>query len=140
MRLAAFFLLATPASAWEFTETTICTLRHTEGQTEVAVTFDPAAQIYTFSITTPNGWSPQPTFQLRFDGANPFIIGTDRHSYSDDSQSLSASDTGFGNVLNGIARNESMTAINGDEIVTVSTIGAAAPMEAFRNCPSVPTS
>ena len=142
--LAAMALMisvcATQASAWTFTETDICRLTYAEDAAAVEITFDPSENIYSITLTRPEPWPAAPTFQLRFDGPIPLIIGTDQHELTDDGQSLSVRDTGFGNVLDGIQYNAMMTALIGDEAVTLSTMTAPDAVEAFRNCPSSPLS
>ena len=138
--IALSAILAAPAEAWTFVETEVCTLTHVEDTTEVTVVFDPAAKRYTITITTVTEWADSPTFRLRFDGPTPLTIGTDQHTLSTDRRSLSVSDTGFGNVLAGIGLNQHMTALNGDQAVTVSTTDAADPVADFTACPSPRTS
>ena len=139
--LTAFaILLAGSAQAWTLTETTVCTLSHSEGPTTVTVVFDPAARLYAITLTTADVWDDSPTFRLRFDGPGALTIGTDQHVLSEDRRSLSVTDTGFGNVLAGIGGNQQMTALNGTQTVSVSTIGAADPLAAFVACPSPKTS
>ena len=138
--IALTALLAGPAQAWTFVETEVCTLTHIEDTTEVTVVFDPAAKLYTITLTTAAEWSNSPSFRLRFDGPNALTIGTDQHILSSDRRSLSVSDTGFRNVLEGIALNQQMTALNGDQAITVSTTDAADPVADFTACPSPRTS
>lgn len=135
-----FLLVPTQATAWEFEETTICRLTHTEQAASVDLTFDPAASRYSITLTRPVPWPNAPIFQLRFDGPRPFAISTDRHTLSENGTRLTVTDTGFGNVLDGIQYNAQMTAIVGDETTSVSTMTAPEPMQAFRECPSAPTS
>ncbi|MEL6573143.1 MAG: hypothetical protein AAFQ64_15890, partial [Pseudomonadota bacterium] len=125
---------------WTFAETEVCTLTHVEDSTEVTVVYDPATGTYTISVTTAVEWADSPVFRLRFDGPNALTIGTDQHTLSNDRRSLSVSDSGFGNVLAGIGRNLQMTALNGDQSVTVSTTDAADPVADFTTCPSPRTS
>ena len=138
--IAVAAVFATPAQAWTFAETEVCTLTHIEDMTEVTVVFDPAVPLYTITITTTAPWDNSPTFRLSFDGPNALTIGTDQHTFSADRRSLSVSDTGFGNVLAGIGLNQQMTALNGDQAVSVSTTDAADPVADFNACPSPRTS
>jgi hypothetical protein len=132
---------ASPATAWEFIETTVCTVSHAGDDVEVAVVFDPSAALYTITLTLQQGtWPQSNAFRLRFDGPRALIIGTDRHSYSPDGRSLSVSDSGFDNVLDGIGLNQSMTALVADQSVSVATTDAKPAMDAFRACPSAPIS
>ncbi len=138
---AAMISLASSAVAWEFAETDVCTVTHDSTDMGVVLVFDPAASLYTITLTQPqNTWATDDNFRLRFDGPRALIIGTDRHVYGDEGRSLSVSDSGFGNVLDGIALNESMTALVGDQSVSLSTADAGEAMQAFRACPSAPIS
>lgn len=129
------------AAAWTFTETDICRLTHAEDTASVEVTFDPAAGLYSITLTrTAGAWPSAPLFSLRFDGPRALAIGTDRQVLVDDGRSLTVTDTGFGNVLDGIEYNSRMTALIGDMAVGLSTETAAAAVQAFRDCPSAPTS
>lgn len=133
----AFLLLSfstTPANAWTFTPGTICQLDHQEADLSVRLTYDPAAPLYTISITQSAPLPKAPTFAIRFDGPQPIQIATDRHSYSADGTTLTVADQGFGNVLNGLQFNDTMTALSGSNAFTLSLKGAAAPTAAFRAC------
>jgi len=55
---------------------------------------------------------------------------------SNDGRSLSVSDTGFGNVLDGVQFNALMLATVGDQGITIPLAGAAGPMADFRTCPA----
>ena len=55
-----------------------------------------------------------PIFAIAFVGDSPFEITTNRHALSDDGQTLTVRDRGFGNVLNGMEFNT--TAILRSEI------------------------
>lgn len=138
MRLiAALLFCATPATAWEFRETDVCTLTHTDPAAEVVITFDPAQPLYTITLTRPERpWPAGPDFRIRFDGPRPIAIGTTRQVISDDGRSLSVSDTGFGNVLDGVQFNTLMFATVGDQGITIPLAGAAGPMADFRACPA----
>lgn len=139
--LAALCLCATQSIAWEFTETTICTVTHNSADLRVELIFDPAASLYEIALIRPDTpWAQADAFRLQFDGPRPLIIGTDRHERTPDGSRLSVTDTGFGNVLDGLQFNDTMTARNGDQTVSVETTDATAALEAFRDCPSTPTS
>ena len=132
---------AGPVQAWTFSETDICRVTHSAAEMKVDLTFDPATAVYTITVTRPAAkWADDQNFRLQFDGPRPLIIGTDRHTLSDDRRSVSVSDTGFGNVLDGIALNDSMTALAGGDAVSLSTSDAEAAITAFRACPSAPLS
>lgn len=134
-------LLAGPVQAWTFTETDICRLTHAEDALAVDLSFDPAAGIYTITLTRPGmAWPDAPVFSLRFDGPRALQISTDRHVTGDEGRSLTVTDTGFGNVLDGIEFNTRMTALIGDQAISLSTDTAAPAMQAFRACPQPTTS
>ena len=128
--IAALLVLSSPAAAWEFSPTPICTLESAQG---AKVTYDGA--LYTIALTRDEGWPVPPIFSIRFDPFGP-LISTPRHVISGDT--LTVSDTGFGNVLSGLARNETATAILGDVSVRFDLTGAAEPTRAFRACEDTP--
>jgi hypothetical protein len=138
MRLAPVLflcLLATPLRAWEFTAAPVCTLRHAEGGAQVAVTYDPRlAEPYAIAITLAEPWPESPGFGIRYDGARPLAIGTDRHRLTDAGRTLTVTDTGFGNVLDGLEFNATATARAGGRTVVLDLSGAAGPVRAFRAC------
>ncbi|MBF9043033.1 hypothetical protein HKCCE4037_06830 [Rhodobacterales bacterium HKCCE4037] len=139
-RLAALLILiATPAPAWEAgVDGALCTLSHAEGEVEVYLTYDPSGPLYTITMRGTAPWPDAPEFGIRFDGARPNTILTDRHELSGDGRSLGVSDRGFGNVLDGLQFNEVATGFSGAAMVSVSLEGAAPEVEAFRACGSVP--
>jgi len=53
---ACALLLASPAAAWEFTPTPVCTLSQT-GAVDIVLTYDPMLPEYTLTITT---WHQRP--------------------------------------------------------------------------------
>jgi hypothetical protein len=135
--LAALVLLATPALAWEFTDVPVCTLSHATAEVAVAVTFDPAMTEYAITLTLAEGVWPRGTvFAIAFEGGWPITIQTDRHQFSDDGRTLTVRDSGFGNVLDGIGRNSSATAMLPGLAVAVPLDGAGGPLAAFRACPA----
>ncbi|MEO0938323.1 MAG: hypothetical protein AAFY38_09225 [Pseudomonadota bacterium] len=137
MRLFAFLLLtATPALAWEFSPTPICTLTHTEGPAEITVTYDHGTQLYAVAITSPDGWPDASAFSIRFDGPRPNTISTARHQT--EGNTLTVTDTGFGNVLDGLEFNRSTTAFTQTAAVTFSLDGAAEQVARFRDCTKAP--
>ncbi|MBO6707236.1 MAG: hypothetical protein JJ912_14180, partial [Roseitalea sp.] len=71
---------------------------------------------------------------MRFDGPIGLTITTDRHIASDEGRSLTVTDSGFGNVLNGLEFNHTATALLGDRAVPVSLDGAAPAVQDFRAC------
>lgn len=136
MRILIALLLATPAHAWEFTPSPICTLSHTEAGADVQVTYDHSTGLYAIAVTSPDGWPGAPAFSIRFDGARPNTISTRNHQAID--QTLTVTDSGFGNVLDGLEFNETATAFTQTAAVTVSLAGAAEPVQRFRACATAP--
>ena len=134
--LIPFLLLTSPAYAWEFTPSPICTLTHTEARAEVTVTYDHASGLYAIAVTSPNGWLASPAFSIRFDGPRAGVISTQRHQTN--GATLTVSDTGFGNVLDGLEFNRTATAFTQTSAVTVSLDGAAGPVQQFRACTTAP--
>ncbi len=132
-------LLASPATAWDFTPSPICTLTHSTATAEFTVTYDADVPEYALSITLAEGaWPQSPAFSMRFDGASPIAIGTDRHTT--DGPTLTVKDSGFGNVLNGLQFNATATATAGPLNITADLANAAEAVAAFRLCPAPATS
>ncbi|MEL7014392.1 MAG: hypothetical protein AAFO72_14090 [Pseudomonadota bacterium] len=135
MRVFAFCLLLTsPAHAWDFTPGLPCKLNYVSAQAEVELTYDPLVPVYAITVTRKDPWPQADTFAIRFDGPQGRIIATDRHQLSDDGLSLTVTDRGFGNVLDGLQYNRSATATSGDVEVTVGLERAADAVEAFKAC------
>lgn len=131
--MRAFLILmtfASPAAAWEFSASPVCTLSSDQG---VTVTYDGA--LYEIALTRAGGWPDAPLFSMRFDPSGPFI-STPRHQVEGDT--LTVTDTGFGNVLAGLENNQSATAILGDLSIPIDLNGAADPTRAFRECEGTP--
>lgn len=140
MRLAlALTLLATPVQAWEFRATPVCRLSHAAPHVAVTVTFDPRLpEPYAIAITRPEPWPESPTFAIRYEGARPLTIGTDRHVLSRGALTLTVTDTGFGNVLDGLEFGALATAQAGEIAVPFDLSGAAPAVRAFRACVAAP--
>lgn len=137
--LIACTLAPGPLLAWEAgAEGRICTLTHSEDGIAVRLTHDPSGPLYTITLTAPEPWPVSGLFGIRFDGAAPNVITTDRHVLSPDRRSLSVADRGFGNVLDGLASNRSATGYTGGAAITVGLDGAAAEVAAFEACASAP--
>lgn len=134
--LIALLFFTTPAFAWEYTPTPICTLLHNEEGATVEVTYDHATALYAIAVTSPDGWPGAPAFSIRFDGARPNTISTTRHQTQ--ANTLTVTDTGFGNVLDGLEFNATATAFTQTAAVTVSLDGAAGPVQRFRACTKAP--
>ncbi|PWJ22262.1 excinuclease ABC subunit B [Jannaschia seohaensis] len=139
--IAALLLIPGPALAWEFSPLPVCTLRHAGEAAEVVVTYDPSLPEYAISVTLAEGtWPAAPLFAIAFQGGAALTITTDRHVRSPDGRTLTVTDRGFGNVLNGLEFNGVAQAMSGGRTVPVALDGAAAPVRAFRGCPSLATS
>ena len=134
------FLAATPAYAWEFSPTPVCTLSHELPEASVRVTHDPRLpEPYAIAITRPDGWSDGTAFSIVFEGARGLTISTDRQRLSDNGRTLTVTDRGFGNVLDGLEFNRTATALFGDTAISFPLDGAAPEVQAFRACATAPT-
>ena len=141
MRLAILLsLLATPAFAWEFSSSPVCTLSHSTEQADLTVTFNTRADgPYAIEITQGDAtWQPAPMFMLGFDGPRRSVITTDRHRLDDAGKTLTVTDTGFGNVRDGIEFNFVALARAGETALGFSLTGAAEPVQRFRLCAASP--
>jgi hypothetical protein len=141
IRLAsALVFAASQASAWQFTPIPVCTLSHETAEASLAITFDPGqTEPYAMTITVARAWHDTDVFSLRFDGARGMTISTDRHRISPDARTLSVTDRGFGNVLNGLEYNTRATALSGDTALAFSLADAAPEVRKFRDCLTAPT-
>ena len=126
--------LPSAAPAWEFSPTPICTLRQEQNGTLVEVTFEHGSRLYAIAITRAEPWPVAPGFTITFEGPAGITIGTDRHVLSDAGRTLRVEDTGSGNVLNGLALNQTARARSGAAETTFSLTDAAPEVEAFRAC------
>jgi len=133
---AALILLPFPALAWDATIGPVCTLTHASGEAEIALSYDPSLPLYSITVTRGgDGWRDAQTFGMQFFGPRPNMITTNRHQLGDGDRSLTVTDRGFGNVLDGLQFNESVTAFtSAGQTVTVSLDGAAPAVQAFRDC------
>ena len=140
MRLLALLLLAAaPARAWEFTPVPVCTLTHEEAGHRVTVTWDPRqAEPYAIRIEAPAPWPAAPVFAIDYAGPRPLTISTARHRLSEGGRAVTVTDTGFGNVLDGLEFNATATAVMGEARAPFSLAGAAEPVQAFRACTEAP--
>ena len=112
----------------------ICTLDHARPDGSAQITFDPATGLYALHLTRAGGWPPAPVFTIRFEGAAPSIISTDRHRVEGDR--LTVTDTGFGNVLAGLASGETAVAVLGSATLSLDLTDAPEAVDAFRACPA----
>ena len=126
--------LATPATAWEASrDGPICRLTQTTDDATVTVSHDITRDVpYAIDLTRTGGWHPGPLFAIRFDGLGPLTITTDRHTVTDNT--LTVTDRGFGNVLNGIAQNFVALATSGETALVIPLEGAAPEVEKFKAC------
>lgn len=128
-------ILGTPAAAWDATVGQICTLSHVTDTAEIFLTYDPAKPLYTLSVTRKTeGWTNTPWFAMRFEGPNPIEIATPHHVLSDGASSLTVTDTGFGNVLDGLEYNLTAYAFTQDRVTEFPLDGAAPQVRIFREC------
>lgn len=127
-------VMAAPAHAWDFTPGAPCLLTHNTASMQLQLTYDPAIPLYSITVTLREPWPQAPSFGMRFDGPQGRVIGTDRHQLSNDGRSLTVTDRGFGNVLDGLQFNHTATAISGDVTVTIPLDGASEPVARFRTC------
>ncbi len=140
VRAFAVLLLTTaPALAWEARSGRICELVHHGDSASVRVTYDPAIPEYAIAITPDPPWAQGPFFAMRFDGPRSNTIATDRHVITGDGTTLTVTDSGFGNVLDGLEFNDTATALLGDRSVAVSLDGAGPAVRDFRACAASPS-
>ena len=141
MRCIAFCLcLASPAAAWEFTPGLPCTLSDIQGDTQIVLTHDPRAPLYSLSITRAVPWGPGEAFSITYLGPRSFQIATSRQTFEDAGRTLRVEDRGFGNVLDGMEYNGTALANLGETDVRIDLAGAAEPVREFRRCSGLPTS
>ncbi len=134
-----FPALTAPAGAWEFTPSPVCTLSDATASASVKLTFDPGQpDPYTIVVKGPAPWPNAPVFSMRFDGAQGLTISTNRQTLSDGGRTLTVTDKGFGNVLNGLEFNSTATALAGDAAIPFPLDGAAPAVKAFRACVGAP--
>lgn len=129
---------ATSAQAWEFTPGLPCILTHDTDDAEIELTYDPTKPLYSVTIRQANPWPASDIFALQFDGPSGMTISTDRHALNRDGRAVTVFDTGFGNVLNGLQFNTTVTAYLGDTTVSFPLAGAAGPVADFRLCRAQP--
>ena len=138
--LLALLAVPLPAAAWEAgVDGPLCTLTHQGAAAEVVLTYNPAGPLYSITLTRPVPWAAGTVFSLRFEGAAPNRISTDRQVLSADGTALTVTDRGFGNVLDGLAFNDAATALIGTDRVAISLQGAEPEVAAFRACIAAPS-
>jgi len=138
--LLSLLLLATPAPAWEFLPTPICTLTHSAGGVDIFVTYDASLPEYTITVTRAEPWPVGAVFVLGFEGNRPSRLTTEQHELSSSGTSLTVRDSGFGNVLDGLEFNAVGIAMVETASVSFDLSNAAPAVQAFRDCPAVVTS
>ena len=137
MRLALIILpllLSYQAQAWTFTPGLICELEHEKPSAKIALTYDPAKPLYSVTISRPGALPQEPVFSMRFVGPAGRMISTNRHTFSQDGSAVTAEDSGFGNVLDGLQFNDIAEAILGDTTIRFPLAGASEPVARFRAC------
>lgn len=136
----ALTIFAAPALAWQAgIEGALCTLDHSGAEAEVRLTYDPSLPEYTIAIRAAEPWPEAAVFAMRFDGPQSGMISTARHVLSGDGLTLSVSDRGFGNVLDGLEFNEVALAATGETVIAIDLEGAAPEVAAFRACITAPS-
>jgi len=135
-------LFAAPAQAWTFTPDPVCTLADDTADLRLAITYDPwQDQPYAIALTlTGQVWPQAHTFAIRFPGSRDLVISTDRHQLSDGGRTLTVTDRGFDNVLNGLAQAGVAVAQLGERSYAIPLGGISAPLAAFLACPARPIS
>ena len=134
--IAILLLTVAPALAWDARSGNVCELVHDGGNASLRVTFDPADLKYSIAITPERPWPNGPIFAMHFEGPRANTILTDRHVVSSDGATVTVTDNGFGNVLDGLEFNQTATALLGDRAVTLPLDGAGPAVRAFRACAS----
>ncbi|MEM1343583.1 MAG: hypothetical protein AAGI34_03255 [Pseudomonadota bacterium] len=131
-------LAVSPAWAWEFTPSPICTLSHDWEASSVRVTYDPRVPEYAIALKRAVPWPEDGAFTIRFEGPQGLTISTSRHQLSEGGAVLTVTDRGFGNVLDGLQFNRTAIARTGSAALSVPLEGAAPAVEAFRACATAP--
>ena len=122
-------LIGSPALAWDFSTSPICTVINRGSDTSLKLTFD--GELYVLRLSHLEGWQNAKVFAIRFAPNGPFIQTT-RHQI--DGQTLSVSDAGFGNVLKGLQNNQVAQVLLGETVRDIDLSGAYTPFENFKNC------
>ena len=131
--------VSTQAQAWEVTtEDALCVLSHAEADLAIRLTYDPGPPLYTIALTRAGAaWPQAPVFALQFSGPQPNLITTDRHVT--EGTTLTVTDRGFANVLDGLQFNDTATARAGDAAIAIPLENAAPAVAAFRTCTISPS-
>lgn len=127
--------LASPAFAWDTRiDGGLCILEHSAPALDLVMTYDPTGPLYTIALRRDEAWPEGAVFSMVFEGGAALTISTSRHVLDDGGQTLSVSDTGFGNVLDGLAFNEVARARVAEADISFDLDGAAPAIQAFRTC------
>lgn len=132
------FLTIGQAQAWTFTPGLICRLSHETAEARIALTYDPRVPLYSVTVSRAAALPQTEVFSMQFLGPQGRIIATDRHGFSADGTSVTAEDSGFGNVLDGLQFNWRAEAILGDTTIAFPLEGASGPVADFRRCADLP--
>lgn len=132
--LALCLTLASPATAWDFASTPLCMVSNGDRDVDVIVAYNPGTALYAIHLTLDQPWPAGPVFSLAFEGPRGLTISTDRHVLSDDGRTLTVTDSGFGNVLDGMQFNTTTVAAVAGQTFAFSLDGAADPIARFRDC------
>ena len=105
------------------------------------LTYDPSLPEYTIAIRLAAPWPEAGNLRhCASRGRGPQQRSrTARHVLSSDGRTLSVSDRGFGNVLDGLEFNAMALAASGERAVPIDLEGAAPEVAAFRACITAPT-
>ncbi len=133
-----FTLAASGAWAWDARITDVCEIYHEGAEGEVLIRYDPSTTLYSLTVTRPNAWPSAPVFAIRF-GQTGLTISTTRHQLSGSGQSLSVSDSGFGNVLLGLETAATATAFTETASASFDLDGAGEAVADFRSCLVAPS-
>ncbi|MDW3223034.1 MAG: hypothetical protein R8G34_09160 [Paracoccaceae bacterium] len=132
--IVLILMIPNSAYAWEFTAGLPCRLTHQTSEVSLELTYDPTQPLYSISLTKTQAWPQAGIFEMRFDGPASLAISTERHALGASGTRLTVTDTGFGNVLDGLQFNHTARVILGNVTVEIPLIGAADPVDAFRRC------
>lgn len=103
----------------------------------MTLTWDPSrAEAYAIALSGADAWPDGAVFSMSFDGPRGLTISTERHVISEGGATLTVTDRGFGNVLDGLEFNDRAIAILDGAQVSFSLAGAAGPVRDFRACTS----
>lgn len=129
------FFCASAAQAWVYDGRADCSVRHQTDKLGILLSYAPQTGLYSIAITRwDKAWAGGNRFSMKFDGPKPIFITTDRHELAQNKTTVIASDTGFGNVLDGLEFNFVAAAQLGRERVTIPLKGAKSEIAKFREC------